>query len=180
MIKATPSGRYREKRSVMLDIFHPPLFFFCLCLSLSVLQSLMLGSQQYFSSQTTSGGASPVSLHVMSGARMQFLVPFFFLKKVGQEHEDFWKDRMTERHRGKEEMRRVNKRVSITFVTFCFLCLRDNHHFCTRLPSSWFLEENRQPTWGQTLFVFSPLVPFCLHTYITVSAKVNSIKVNSI
>lgn len=89
-----------------------------LSVSLSVLQSLIFRSQGSASSQTTSGGISPVSLHVWSEDAI-FSAKVFF-RKVGQEHEDFLKDRMTERHRGGEEMRCVNKRVSIKFVTFCF------------------------------------------------------------
>lgn len=61
----------------MFDIFllSSPRSSFSPCLS--VLRSLMWGSHWYYSSQSTSGGASPTSLHVRSGARMQFLVPLF-------------------------------------------------------------------------------------------------------
>lgn len=65
----------------------------------------MLRSQWYFSSQTTGGGASPAFLtcqewseDAIFSATLFFF--FFSLRKVGQEHEDFFgEDRMTERHK---------------------------------------------------------------------------------
>lgn len=137
-----------------------------LSLSLSVLQSLMFSSQWYSSSQTTSGGTSPVSLHVMEWSEDAIFSAKVFFRKVGQEHEDFWKDRMTERHRGGEEMKCVNKRVSIIFVTFCFVCLRDNYHSCTRRLVYWKKIDSRHED-KLFLFVISSLVPLLyIHTYI--------------
>lgn len=82
MMKVAPLGRYStvKKELSCQTLASLSLSFVSLSVSLSVLRSLMFGSPWYSSSQNTSGGISPVSLHVMSGARMQFLVPkcFFF------------------------------------------------------------------------------------------------------
>lgn len=79
-----------------------------------------------------------------------------------------------------EEMRRVNKRVSIMFVTICLLLFAGQPSllYAVSLPVD-FLKGNRQPTRGHTAFVFfSSVFAFRLHADDV--AKVNSTKVDSI
>ena len=178
MMKAVPLGRYS---TVEKDLSCQTFASLSFCFSLSVLRSLMFGSHWYSSSRTTSGGTSPVSLHVMSETRMQFLVPkcffffffFFFYKESRPRAWGFFfeKDGMTGRHRGeREEMRCVNKRVSIIFVTFCSVCLWDDHHSRTRLPLFVKRTDSRQED-KLYLFVISSLVPFFLHAYTSLSVS---------
>lgn len=131
-------------------------FFLSFCLSLF----LMFSSQRLSSSQTTTGG-SFLTCHEWSEGAIFSAKVFFFLRKVGQENEDFfWKYRMTERHRGIEEESCVNKRVSIIFVTFCLFAGQ---------PSLSYTTANMRTN----SFLFALSCSFCLHTYITVSTPFN-------
>lgn len=152
----------------------------------------MLGSQWYYSSQTTGGGASPAFLTCQEwseDAIFSATLFFFFLKESRPRAWGFFgrrqNDRETqERGRGwggmEKEMRRVNKRVSIMFVTICLLLFAGQPSllYAVSLPVD-FLKGNRQPTWGHAAFVFfSSVFAFRLHA--DVAAKVNSTKVDSI
>lgn len=137
----------------------------------------MLGSQWYYSSQTTGGGASPAFLTCQEWSEDAIFSAtlFFFLKESRPRAWGFfWRrqnDRETqERRRGRggveKEMRRVNKRVSIMFVTICLLLFAGQPSllYAVSLPVD-FLKGNRQPTWGHTAFVFfSSVFAFFVYT----------------
>lgn len=173
MMKAVPLGRYS---TVEKDLSCQTFASLSFCFSLSVLQSLMFGSHWYSSSQTTSGGTSPVSLHVMSETRMQFLVFFFFfIRKVGQEHEDFLKrqnDRETQRGERGNEMCKQESFHHICDVLFCLFAGQPSFP----RTSSAFCEENRQPTGGQTLSLCYFLSCSFFSTYIYISVCVTAIR----
>lgn len=141
MMKATSLGWCG---AVKKDLACQTFASLSLSVSLSVLQSLMFHSQWSSSSQTTSGGISPVSLHVMSGARMQFLVPkwdflFFFYFEESRprawgffEKTEWQRDTETQRGESKRE-RRVNKFPSYLWRFVCLFVgqpssLHDSRH----------------------------------------------------
>lgn len=114
----------------------------------------MLGSQWYYSSQTTGGGASPAFLTCQERSEdaifsATLLFFFFSLRKVGQEHEDFLEKTEWQRdtREGKGARRggdgnETCKQESFHHVCddlFAFVC-GTTVTFVRRLAAGWFSE----------------------------------------
>lgn len=100
---------------------------------------------------------------------------FFFIRKVGQEHEDFLKrqnDRETQRGERGNEMCKQESFHHICDVLFCLFAGQPSFP----RTSSAFCEENRQPTGGQTLSLCYFLPCSFFSTYIYISVCVTAIR----